>query len=106
MCLLVEPLEPSESVDVAGKSGEPIVLPIATGPATGYAWHLELPKGVERIADGPAREIDPAKRLGGAAGGYIRVNAPAGEHLIIARLARSWDIDHPVRVVGIRLHVV
>lgn len=99
-------LNPSEYLDVEGKAGQPIALPIAAGPATGYAWSLALPEGVERTEDGPASPVDPSARLGGAAGGYLQVTAPAGEHLIIARLARPWEPDQPVRVVGIHLHVV
>ena len=95
----------SEDLDVEGKAGEPITLPIAGGPATGYAWSLELPKGVERIEDGPERSVDPSKRLGGASGGYLRVTAPPGDHMITARLARPWDPNHPARVVVIHLHV-
>ena len=99
------PFEPSEYLDVAGKEGEPIVLPIAGGPATGYAWTLDLPDDVQRLPDGPDREVDPSARLGAAIGGYLRVSAPRGDHLVIARLARPWAPDSPVRVVGIRLHV-
>ncbi len=97
--------QPVEELSARGKAGEPIVLPIATGPATGHAWRLELPEGVQRIADGPERPVDPAARLGAAAGGYLRVTAPRGEYVIIARLARPWEADRPVRVVRIRLHV-
>ena len=98
-------IEPSEYLDVEGRAGEPIALPIAGGPATGHAWSLELPEGVERIEDGPQRPLDPSLRLGGASGGYLRVTAPRGEHVIVARLARPWQPDQPVRVVSIRLHV-
>jgi predicted secreted protein len=98
-------MDASESFDVTGKAGQPIALPIASGPATGYAWSLDLPEGVERIGDGPERMVDPSARLGGASGGYLRVTAPGGDHIIIARLARPWQPDHPVRMVEIRLHV-
>ena len=67
-----------EELDAEGTAGEPIVLPIAAGPATGYAWRLELPQEVEQLEDGPARAVDPDRRLGGAAGGFLRVTAPAG----------------------------
>jgi predicted secreted protein len=96
---------PAESFDVNGKAGQPIALPIASGPATGYAWSLDLPEGVERIGDGPERIVDPSARLGGASGGYLRVTAPRGDHVIIARLARPWEVDRPQRIVEIRLHV-
>jgi predicted secreted protein len=98
-------IEPSEYLDVEGKAGEPITLPIASGPATGHAWSLELPDGVEQIDDGPERMVDPSARLGGASGGYLRVTALHGAYIIVARLARPWEPDRPVRVVGIRLHV-
>ena len=77
--------------DAEGTAGEPIVLPIAAGPATGYAWRLELPQEVEQLEDGPARAVDPDRRLGGAAGGFLRVTAPRGEHVLVARLAGPWD---------------
>jgi predicted secreted protein len=96
----------AEEMHVAGKRGEPITLPIARGPATGHAWRLELPAGVRQIADGPPRPVDPSVVLGAATGGYLRVEADvAGEHVIVARLARPWEPDGPVRVVRITLHV-
>ena len=98
-------MNPSEYFDVEGKAGEPITLPIAGGPATGHAWRLELPAGVTRIDDGPERKVDPSVALGGASGGYLRVTAPHGDHIVSARLARPWEPDRPVRVVEIRLHV-
>src|SRR3954447_14965324 len=97
--------EPTEFLDVEGQAGEAITLPIASGPATGYTWYLELPEGVQRIDDGPARPLEPSVRSGGAAGGYLRVTAPIGEHTIIAQLARPWEQNQPVRVVQIRLHI-
>jgi putative addiction module killer protein len=87
-----------------GKDGDRIV-PIAAGPATGHDWILELPAGVEQIEDGPARPVDPSKRLGSAVGGYLRVTAPQGTYVITARLARPWERDRPVRVVEIQLRV-
>jgi len=98
------PPEP-ENLTAEGKAGEPIALPIAGGPASGYAWRLELPEGVKQIEDGPERTVDPASRLGGATGGYLRVTAPRGHHVIIGRLVRPWEPDRPVRVVRIRLRV-
>lgn len=98
-------MEPSEYLDVKGTAGEAITLPIATGPATGHVWKLELPEGVERIEDGPERPVEPAERLGGASGGHLRIRAPRGVHTIIARLARPWEPDRPTRVVRIRVDV-
>ena len=94
-----------EYLDVDGKAGEAIALPIAAGPATGHSWRLDLPAGVERIDDAPGRSLDPSVRLGGAEGGYLQVKAPRGEYVILARLARPWEPDNPIRVVTIRLHV-
>jgi predicted secreted protein len=98
--------ETAEQFEAAGNAGQAIALPIANGPATGYAWRLSLPQGVERIEDGPARPIDPSAELGGAAGGSLRVRAPAGDHVITAHLVRPWQPDKPVRVAIIRLHIV
>src|SRR5216684_3869644 len=88
-----------EDLDVEGRAGEVVVLPIAVGPATGHVWRLELPDGVKRIDDGPERPLEPSERLGGASGGYLRVTAARGEHVLFARLARPWQTDRPVRVV-------
>jgi hypothetical protein len=98
-------MNPPEYMEVQGKPNQPIVLPIAAGPASGHDWILELPAGVERIEDGPQRPVDPSTRLGSAVGGYLRVTAPAGTYLITARLARPWERDRPVRVVEIQLRV-
>lgn len=95
----------AEEFEATGVADEPITLPIWTGPATGYAWHLELPPGVVRIEDASGRIVDPAVRLGGAEGGALRVTAPAGEFVIEGRLARPWDLQDAARVVRIRLHV-
>jgi predicted secreted protein len=94
-----------EELEAQGVAGEPITLPIAHGPATGYGWELELPPGVEQIEDEPGEELPPDVRLGGAAGGHPRVRAPAGDHVILARLVRPWEPDHPARTVRIHLHV-
>jgi predicted secreted protein len=102
---LVNATPPPEELDVNGVAGEPIELPITTGPATGHEWLLELPPGVQQIDEGPARPVDPGHRLGGAEGGQLRVTAPRGEHEILARLARPWEPGQPVRVARIRLHV-
>ncbi|MGZ5186252.1 MAG: hypothetical protein ACXWCO_14210 [Caldimonas sp.] len=96
---------PIEELDVDGVAGEPIELPLATGPATGHEWLLELPPGLLQIDEAPGRPIDPEHRLGGAEGGRLRVTAPSGDHEIVARLARPWEPDQPVRVAHIRLHV-
>jgi predicted secreted protein len=97
--------QPSESLDVDGKAGEVTILPLGSGPATGYAWRLDLPEGVDRLEDGPALVLDPSVRLGGTESGCLRVAAPSGDYVIIARLARPWEPHKPARVVRIHLHV-
>jgi len=94
-----------EEFTVQGTAGEPIQLPIAAGPATGYVWQLEMPTGVHRIGDGPERQVDPKSALGAASGGRLQVTAQAGDYVVSARLARPWQGDLPVRIVRIRLHV-
>jgi predicted secreted protein len=98
-------MEASEHFEVKGQAGKPIDLPIANGPATGYSWRLELPKGVSRVEDGPERRVPAGQRLGGSSGGHIRVTAAAGDYVIEARLVRPWEPNRPARVVEIRLHV-
>lgn len=88
-----------------GKAGQPVDLPIAGGPPTGYQWRLELPEGVEQVDEGPQRQVDSATRLGDASGGFLRVKAQAGQYLITARLARPWQADQPIRIVQIRFEV-
>jgi len=95
-----------EELEAEGVAGEPIRLPITTGPATGYEWRLELPAGVNQIEDEPGSPPEPGERLGGAGGGHLRVTAPAGDHVVVARLARPWEPDQPIRVAWIHLHVV
>jgi predicted secreted protein len=94
-----------EEVEIEGVSGQPITLPIANCPATGYRWELDLPDGVEQLDDGPPRDVPEAGRLGGAAGGNLRVEARAGDYVINARLARPWERDQPVRRLRIHLKV-
>jgi predicted secreted protein len=98
-------IEGVEEHEVEGVAGQPVTLPIAGGPATGHRWFLDLPAGVEQIDDGPQRDPDPGAALGAAAGGYLRVVAERGEHVVAARLARPWEPDSPVRRVRIRLLV-
>jgi predicted secreted protein len=93
-----------EQMVVRGKAGQPIELPIAEGPATGYSWQLELPDGVIRLEDGPPRTPPEGKHLGAAIGGAIRVQAPQGRFSLTARLVRPWGGD-AVRAVAIDLIV-
>ena len=94
-----------EQVLLRGTAGQPIDLPIAAGPPTGYEWRLDLPEGVEQLEEGEERLLDPAARLGGASGGFLRIRAPIGRYLLTARLARPWQPDQPIRIVYIIVEV-
>ena len=94
-----------EELEAEGVAGTPIALPITVGPPTGYDWELVLPAGVERLEDEPGKTLGPDVRLGGSTGGRLRVRAPSGDHVIVARLVRPWEPDRPARTVRIRLHV-
>jgi predicted secreted protein len=94
-----------EQFDVHGLAGQAVILPIALGPATGHVWQLELPEGVSRIDNGPSTKVESAGEIGSGRGAHLRVTAPRGDHVIMARLARPWELGQPVRVVRIRLHI-
>lgn len=96
--------EAMEKFDIDGVAGEPIVLPIGPGPATGHSWTLELPPGVQRLPDTAPVAPEPGVQLGAAQGSRMQVKAPVGEHTILARLGRPWE-QRPVRSVRIVLHV-
>jgi predicted secreted protein len=95
-----------EEMVVEGSAGAAVTLPLVTGPATGYGWLLDLPEGVERVADTPGPDVPPGEHLGGAAGGHLQVTAPIGEHLIVARFARPWAPENALQTVRIRLLIV
>ena len=92
-------------MEVRGRAGEAIDLPLTDGPATGYSWVLDLPPGVTRAADGPGTPPPPGRELGGAVGGALRVIAAAGSYRIAARLARPWQPDTPIAKREIELIV-
>lgn len=51
--------EPRQEVEVHGRAGEPVTLPLGSGPNAetdpAYAWSLELPEGVDQVdGSGPA----------------------------------------------------
>jgi predicted secreted protein len=98
-------VSPEEVMDVNGKAGQPITLPLSDGPATGYSWQLTLPAGGSRVEDGPGKTPAGEERLGASTAGALQVTAAAGEYTLHARLARPWAADRPVRTVTIHLHV-
>lgn len=92
-------------VVVKGIADQVVELPIGDGPATGYSWLLDLPVGVVRIGDGPAKCVDADRRLGASASGAIRVVAPKGSYRITARLVRPWEPDNPAATMVIDLAI-
>lgn len=94
----------NEELHVEGEAGRPIELPLTTGPATGYAWTLDLPAGVHRLDDGPGTPPPAGQDLGGASHAPLRVQAEPGTHVVVARLARPWEPDRPTRTVTLHIH--
>ena len=82
--------EPRREVEVQGRAGEPVTLPVANDGATPYAWTLELPPEVEDA---------------GTAGGRLLVRADQpGSYLLTAVLADAMSLT-PMTVLEIRLTV-
>ena len=74
-----------------------IELPLTTGPATGYAWTLELPAGISPSGRRSRRARSAGQDLGGASHASLRVQADAGTSRVVARLARPWGAGSPAR---------
>lgn len=65
--------EPRQELEVQGRAGEPVALPVGNDGVTPYTWTLELPEGVEAAGD---------------AGGRLLVRAAEpGSHVLVATLA-------------------
>jgi len=96
-------------VQISGRSGTPICLPLGTSGATGFQWHLALPPEVQRIEDLGIADVAAGKTTEYQAGEGPRyqaqVVAPEGVYLIHAKLARAWDLDHPIQELEIELTV-
>ena len=92
-------------VQLEGRAGEPVALPIAQGPATGYSGWLSLPEGVVQVDEGAARSAPPGQHLGAALGGPLQVRAGPGRYRLTARLARRWSPDDPIQTLEIDLLV-
>jgi len=88
---------------VMGVAGKVVDLPVAQGPATGYSWVLDLPPGVVRVEDAPAKQSDHGKLLGASASGSMRVVAPKGNFRLTARLVRPWEPANPAATMLIDL---
>ena len=93
-----------QAIEVEGRAGEPIELPLGTTAATGHEWQLDLPDDVRLVGETPAAEAPDGERAGAVTGSHLVVTAPAGRHELIARLARPWE-SQPVRELRIVLTV-
>ena len=92
-------------VTVEGSAGQPITLQLSHGPATGYGWVLDLPKGVARVEDGPKSPPPPGQELGSGSGAPLCVIAAKGRYRITAKFVRPWQPDAPIETVVIDLVV-
>ena len=82
--------EPQREVEVQGRAGEPVLLPVGDDGETAYAWTLELPDEVEAA---------------GTEEGRLRVRASrAGSYVLVATLAEP-GAPTPMTVLPIRLTV-
>jgi hypothetical protein len=82
--------EPQREVEVQGRAGEPVALPVANDGTTAYVWTLELPPEVEEA---------------GSDAGRLLVRAPEpGSHVLVATLADP-AVRTPMTVLPIRLTV-
>lgn len=82
--------EPRQELEVQGRVGEPVALPVGTDGATPYVWTLELPEGVEAAGTHDGRLL-------------VRADEP-GSHVLIATLADPAS-PTPMTVLPIRLTV-
>ena len=82
--------EPRREVEVQGRAGEPVALPVGHEGETAYVWTLELPDEVEEVT---------------TKGGPLRVRAAEpGSHVLVATLAEPGS-PTPMTVLPIRLTV-
>ena len=84
--------EPRQEVEVHGRVGEPVALPLGPGPNAAsdpaYGWSLELPEGVEQV--GPPAEPQ------------VRADAP-GSYVVVA--TQSDPAGVAMTVLPVRLTV-
>jgi hypothetical protein len=94
----------AQEVEVAGRAGEPINLPVGSTAATGHEWQLELPDDVKLVGETEPVEFSEGRPDGAATGSKLIVTAPAGRYELLARLTRPWETT-PVRELRIILNV-
>lgn len=82
--------EPQHELEVQGRVGEAVALPVGTDGTTPYVWTLELPPGVEEAGTHAGRLL-------------VRADEP-GSHVLVATLADPTS-PTPMTVLPIRLTV-
>ena len=82
--------EPRREVEVQGRTGEAVALPVGNDGSTSYVWTLELPPEVEAA--------------GTRAGRLLVQAAQPGSHVLVATLADPAS-PTPMTVLPIRLTV-
>lgn len=92
--------EPRREVEVQGRAGEPLTLPVGNDAGAAYRWTLELPDGVEQADDLPRAPGEPGPEH------RLRVRAARrGSYVLVATLANR-STQAPMTVLPIRLTVV
>jgi predicted secreted protein len=94
----------AEPIEVHGRAGEPIELPLGSTAATGHEWRLTLPDDVRLVGATPPLEAPAGQQAGAATGSRLLVAAPAGRYELSAELARPWE-STPVQEVRLVLIV-
>jgi hypothetical protein len=84
---------PQQEVEVQGRVGQAVALPLTNDGTTAYVWTLELPEHVE----GAGTSADGGGLL------LVRATAP-GSHVLTATLAQP-SASTPITVLLIRLTV-
>ena len=97
--------EPQREVEVQGRAGEPVALPVGNDGATPYTWTLDLPAGVEAAGTTTPQPSPTGTRSGGQTGSRLLVRADEpGSYVLTATLADRWS-PTPMTVLAIRLTV-
>jgi hypothetical protein len=83
--------EPQREVEVQGRAGEPVALPLINDGGTAYVWTLQLPPEVKEAGTDAGRLLVHARQ--------------PGSHVLVATLADP-AAPTPMTVLQIRLTVV
>jgi hypothetical protein len=97
--------EPRREVEVQGRAGDAVALPVGNDGATPYTWTLDLPPGVEAAGTTAPPPPLPGADAGGQTGSRLLVRADEpGSYVLTATLADPWS-PTPMTVLPIRLTV-